>query len=149
MTAGEAFLASKDESAMEEFARKANKAELVAAGLATGWSDEELKAGGWTSSEEFTMRAKSDSFANRAKQGVSRPGQLFSPKNLSNPYETMTDSQFRTRHDKWSGGEEKKGRGWAGPSSQERSWKVEHTGGHTEAAVQAACKKVAECRSSS
>src|SRR6266478_1627268 len=70
MTAGETFLASKEESALEEFAKKANKAELVAAGLATGWSDEELKAGGWTSSEEFAMRANVDSYTTRAKQGV-------------------------------------------------------------------------------
>src|SRR6266478_9695675 len=95
------------------------------------------------------MRAKADSYAGKAKQGVSRPGQLFSPKKLSNPYETMTDSQFHTRHERWSGGEEKKGRRWAGPSSQEVLWKVEHTGRHTQAAVRAACKKVAEWRSSS
>src|SRR6266478_8166579 len=95
------------------------------------------------------MRAKADSYAGKAKQGVSRPGQLFSPKKLSNPYETMTDSQFHTRHERWSGGEEKKGRGWAGPSSQEVLWKVEHTGRHTQAAVRAARKKVVEWRSSS
>src|SRR6266478_5155751 len=92
MMAGEAFLASKEESALEQLKEAANKAEMVAAGLATGWSDEELKAGGWTSSEEFAMRANLDSYAGKANQGVSRPGQLFSPQKLSNPYETMTDS---------------------------------------------------------
>src|SRR6266478_2462712 len=149
MTAGESFLALKEESALEQLKEAADKAEMVAAGLATGWSDEELKVGGWTSSEEFAMRAKADSYAGKAKQGVSRPGQLFSPTKKSNPYETMPDGQFRTRHEQWSGGEEKKGRRWAGPSSQEVLWKVEHTGGHTQAAVRAACKKVAEWRSSS
>src|SRR5882762_5036984 len=143
MTAGEAFLASKEESALAQLKEAADKAEMVAAGLATGWSDEELQAGGWqgTSSEEFDMRANPNSYANKAKEGVSRAGQLFSPKKLSNPYETMTDSQFRTRHDKWSGGEEKKGGRWAGPSSQEVLWKVEHTGGYTEAALRAARQK--------
>src|SRR6266478_2684606 len=151
MTAGESFLASKEESALEQLKEAADKAEMVAAGLATGWSDEELQAGGWqgTSSEEFAMRANLDSYAGKAKQGVSRPGQLFSPTKKSNPYETMTDSQFRTRHDKWSGGEKVERGGWAGLSTQEVSWKVEHTGGHTEAAVRAARKKVAEWRSSS
>src|SRR6266478_2875377 len=150
MMAGEAFLASKEESALEQLKEAADKAEMVAAGLAMGWSDEELQAGGWkgTSSEEFAMRANPDSYAGKAKQGVSRPGQLFSPTKKSNPYETMTDSQFRTRHDKWSGGEEKERGGWAGPSAQEVSWKVEHTGGHTEAAVRAARKKVVEWWSS-
>src|SRR6266478_6802656 len=102
MTAGEAFLASKEESALEQLKEAADKAEMVAAGLAMGWSDEELQQGGWkgTSSEEFAMRANPDSYAGKAKQGVSRPGQLFSPTKKSNPYETMTDSQFRTRHDK-------------------------------------------------
>src|SRR6266478_5140441 len=102
MTAGEAFLASKEESALEQLKEAADKAEMVAAGLATGWSDKELQAGGWqgTSSEEFAMRANLDSYAGKAKEGVSRPGQLFSPTKKSNPYETMTDSQFRTRHDK-------------------------------------------------
>jgi len=117
MMAGEAFLASKEESALEQLKEAADKAEMVAAGLATGWSDEELQAGGWqgTSSEEFAMRANPDSYAGKAKQGVSRPGQLFSPTKKSNPYETMTDSQFRMRHDKWSGGEKvERGRmGWA------------------------------------
>src|SRR6266403_895289 len=151
MTPGEAFLASKEESALEQLKEAANKAEMVAVGLATGWSDEELQAGGWqgTSSEEFAMRANPDSYANKAKEGVSRPGQLFSPTKKSNPYETMTDSQFRKRHDKWSGGEEKERGGWAGPSTQEVSWKVEHTGGHTEAPLRAARQKVAEWRSSS
>src|SRR6266478_6468339 len=106
MTAGEAFLASKEESALAQLKEAADKAEMVAAGVATGWSDEELQAGGWqgTSSEEFAMRANLDSYAGKGKQGVSRPGQLFSPTKNFNPYETMTDSQFRTRHDKWSGG---------------------------------------------
>src|SRR6266478_897678 len=63
--------------------------------------------------------------------------------------ETMTDSQFHTRHNKWSGGEKVERGGWAGPSTQEVLWKVEHTGGHTEAAVRAARQKVAEWRSSS
>src|SRR6266478_1957401 len=137
MTAGEAFLASKEESALEQLKEAASKAEMVAVGLATGWSDEELQAGGWqgTSSEEFAMRANPDSYANKAKEGVSRPGQLFSPTKKSNPYETMTDSQFRTRHDKWSGGEKVERGGWAGPSAQEVSWKVEHTGGHTAEAL--------------
>src|SRR6266403_1537706 len=45
MTAGEAFLASKEESALEQLKEAANKAEMVAVGLATGWSDEELQAG--------------------------------------------------------------------------------------------------------
>jgi len=134
MTAGEAFLASKEESALEQLKEAADKAEMVAAGLTTGWSDEELQAGGWqgTSSEEFAMRVNPDSYAGKAKQGVSRPGQLFSPTKKSNPYETMTDSQFRMRHDKWSGGEKVERGGWAGPSTQEVSWKVEHTGGVEE-----------------
>jgi len=46
MTAGEAFLASKEESALEQLKEAADKAEMVAAGLTTGWSDEELQAGG-------------------------------------------------------------------------------------------------------
>src|SRR6266478_2169218 len=151
MTPGEAFLASKEESALAQLKEAASKAEMVAAGLATGWSDEELQAGGWqgTSSEEFAMRANPDSYANKVKEGVSRPSQLFSPTKKSNPYETMTGSQFHTRHEQWSGGEEKKRGGWAGPSAQEVSWKVEHTGGHTEAALRAARQKVAEWRSSS
>src|SRR6266478_315151 len=37
MTAGEAFLASKEESGLEQLKEAADKAEMVAAGLATGW----------------------------------------------------------------------------------------------------------------
>src|SRR6266478_4973446 len=37
MTAGEAFLTSKEESALQQLKEAADKAEMVAAGLATGW----------------------------------------------------------------------------------------------------------------
>jgi hypothetical protein len=76
MTAGELFLAAKEEKELEEFARKANSGELA----------RKVKEGG-SSQEEFPKRdSDSNSFANRVKQGVSKPAQstLFSQK-VSHP----------------------------------------------------------------
>jgi len=62
---GEAFLASKEESALEQL-KEAAKAEMVAAGLATGWWTKSCKQGGGRDLfRRFAMRANPDSYVGK------------------------------------------------------------------------------------